>query len=323
MVYYIVAGNTDQEMASKTTDYPVLATRVGTNQLKFEPATVSMTISEGDKGRNVGSPVTAMGNHGTVRYSLDNSGDATTAAPRFEIDDETGQITTTVDLDYESDSPATAEAAGSCADATSDTPDRECTVTVIATDSTGDSTTGTAPNLRATVTIMITDVDEAPAFTTGAQAIDVPENSTDLFGAEADGYNQATVDLVTYTADDPEGLTVNYSLAGLDASKFQISGDPPVLSFVSGPDFEAKASADGDNVYEVTVQASAGGDTGERMVRVTVGNVDEGPRYPGRDQELRRERRGRGGHLHGRGPGGRHVHHLGPGNGRTVTERPI
>ena len=81
---------------------------------------------------------------------------------------------------------------------------------------------------------------------------------------------------------DPEGRAVNYSLAGPDASKFQISGDPPVLSFRSpAPDFEAKASADRDNVYEVTVQASVDSDTGERMVRVTVGDVNEGPEISG------------------------------------------
>ena len=58
-------------MASLTTDYPVLAARVGANELEFDPAAVSRTISEGDKGRNVGAPVTATGNHGTVRYSLE------------------------------------------------------------------------------------------------------------------------------------------------------------------------------------------------------------------------------------------------------------
>ena len=124
---------------------------------------------------------------------------------------------------------------------------------------------------------MITDVDEAPAFTTGAQAIDVPENSTDLFGAEADGYNQATVDLVTYTANGPGGT--HRQLYADRTGRVQVpdrrQSSHPVLRV--GPDFEAKASADGDNVYEVTVQASAGGDTGERMVRVTVGNVDEAP----------------------------------------------
>ena len=274
VVYYIVDGNTNQESASLTTDYPVLAARIGANQLEFDPATVSLSISEGAKDRNVGAPVTATGNHGTIRYTLDtNGGDAA----RFKIDEKTGQITTLVVLDYEGVDPATADAAGSCADATNGSPDRECTVTVIATDSTGDSTTGTDPNFRAAVTIKITNVNEAPTFSAGAKTVSVPENSTALFGAETDGYSVDADTGVTYTAMDPEGLTVSYALAGPDASKFKISSDPPVLSFVSGPDFEAKASADRDNVYEVTVRASVGGDTGEQMVRVTVGNVDEVP----------------------------------------------
>ncbi len=272
VVYYVVAGNVDQEMVEKTTDYTVLAARVGANQLKFDPATVSMTISEGDKDRDVGAPVMVMGNHGTVRYSLDDtSGDALAASPKFKIDEKTGQITTMVDLDYEA-------AAG---DADNCVARNRCTVTVIAADSTGSTTTGTAPNLRATVTIMITDVDETPTFSTGDQTVGVPENSTDLWHASVTGYTATAETAVTYTAADPESGTVNYSLAGPDASKFQLSDRSPILSFVSGPDFEAKASADGDNVYEVTVQASVGGDTGERMVRVTVGNVDEGPEISG------------------------------------------
>ena len=144
-----------------------------------------------------------------------------------------------------------------------------------ATDASGEAATNSA-----TVTINITDVDETPTFSTGAKTVSVPENSTALFGADADGYSVTTVDGddgVTYTAADPEGRTVSYSLAGPDASKFQLSGSPPVLSFVSKPDFEAKASADRDNVYEVTVRATVGRDTGERMVSVIVGNVDEAP----------------------------------------------
>ena len=69
VVTYQVDGNTSRESASLTTDYPVLADRTGANALKFDPATVSRTISEGAKGRNVGAPVTATGNHGTIRYS--------------------------------------------------------------------------------------------------------------------------------------------------------------------------------------------------------------------------------------------------------------
>ena len=272
VVYYIVDGNTRQENASLTTDYPVLAVRIGDSQHEFDPDTVSLTISEGAKGRNVGAPVTSEDNHGTVRYSLADSGDATTATPRFKIDEKTGQITTNVVLDYEGESAATADDAGSCAGATDDNPDRECTVTVTAKDSTGVDATNSV-----TVTITITNVNEKPTFSTGEKMVDVPENSTALFSAAGEGYSVNEVGDVTYTAMDPEGLTVTYSLTGPDASKFKISGDPPVLSFVSGPDFEAKASADRDNVYEVTVRATVGGDTGEQMVRVTVDNVDEGP----------------------------------------------
>ena len=114
------------------------------------------------------------------------------------------------------------------------------------------------------MTIMITNVDEAPAFSTGALGSDsVPENSTDsLWHAVRRRLQRPLQPPASPTRRlDPEGLTVIvYSLAGPDASKFEISADPPVLSFASEPDFEAKASADGDNVYEVTVRASAGGD---------------------------------------------------------------
>ena len=147
---------------------------------------------------------------------------------------------------------------------------------------TATDSTGVIITTNATVTITITDVDEKPVFSdAGSQTVNVPENSTALFGADADGYSVTAEAEVTYTAMDPEGHTVNYSLMGPDASKFQLSNLPPILSFASMPDFEAKASADGDNVYEVTVRASVGGDTGERMVRVTVGDVNEGPDVSG------------------------------------------
>ena len=137
VAFYVVAGNVDQESASLTTEYPVLTTRFGDNKLKFDPAAVTRTITEGDKDRNVGAPVTATGNHGTVRYTL--AGDGADNA-RFDIDAKTGQITTALDLDYEGEDPAAAGppvVVGSCSGATDDAPDRTCTVTVRATDSYG------------------------------------------------------------------------------------------------------------------------------------------------------------------------------------------
>ena len=80
--------------------------------------------------------------------------------------------------------------------------------------------------------------------------------------------------MATYTAVDPEGAEIVWSLAGDDAGDFKIEGG--VLNFKSAPDYETPADADTNNVYLVTVQASDGGDspaTKEVTVRVT--NIDE------------------------------------------------
>ena len=59
-------------------------------------------------------------------------------------------------------------------------------------------------------------------------------------------------------------------MSGADAAKFAIPDG--VLSFKSSPNYESAADADGDNVYNVTLEASGG----SRDVAVTVTNVDEG-----------------------------------------------
>ena len=90
-----------------------------------------------------------------------------------------------------------------------------------------------------------------------------PENGTDP--------------VVTYTAVDPEGKSIVWSLAGNDMDDFSIENG--VLRFKSSPDFENPAND--NNTYAVTVQASAGTSaepaikTDERPVTVTVTNVDE------------------------------------------------
>ena len=82
----------------------------------------------------------------------------------------------------------------------------------------------------------------------------------------------------TYTAVDPEGKTIVWSLGGDDAGDFSIEGG--VLAFKSPPDFEnpmGGASAPFSNVYSIIVRAGDGGTAAamvdEMMVRVT--NEDE------------------------------------------------
>ena len=283
VAYYVVAGNTSQETAEGTTEYPVLNARSGNNMLQFDPATVNRSISEGDKGRNVGAPVTvkAGSNYGAVAYTFvdPTTGDAI----RFEIDRKTGQITTAEDLNYDMAD------ADNCRDADF------CTVTVRATDAGGAVTAATAVAadnvfLDATVTIKVTNVDEKPVFVDSDIATDAqspkrimsPENSLSLENAATAGSPIAEeTAAVTYQATDPEGINVTYSLTGPDASKFQTKGTPPVLSFRAKPDYEAKADANRDNVYEVNVRATAGASYAERMVKVTVTPVDEGPDVSG------------------------------------------
>ena len=85
--------------------------------------------------------------------------------------------------------------------------------------------------------------------------------------------------VATFTATDPEGKDITWSLAGDDAEDFKIDGG--VLTFSSKPNYEAPADVGTDNTYEVTVEASAGADTDVAVrvvtdeVTVTVTNVDE------------------------------------------------
>ena len=71
------------------------------------------------------------------------------------------------------------------------------------------------------VTITVTDADEEPDVTGDAEK-EYAENGT---GSVA-----------VYTADDPEGVAVKWSLSGADAADFTIEGG--VLAFVKSPNFE-------------------------------------------------------------------------------------
>ena len=113
------------------------------------------------------------------------------------------------------------------------------------------------------VTIMVTDLDEMPDVS-GDEEVDYRENGTGP--------------VATYTATDPEGAAISWSLDGTDASDFMIESG--VLRFKKSPDFEKPMGGTADpptsNTYTVMVKA-----TDETMkegmeeVTVKVINVEE------------------------------------------------
>ena len=116
---------------------------------------------------------------------------------------------------------------------------------------------------RHPVTVAVTDVDETVVITsdTGSFVVGFDESSTADVGA--------------YTATDPEGAAIRWSLGGDDSRAFEIS-DRGVLRFVRPPDYERPVDDNGDSEYRVQMRARAGADAVVvQGVVVHVVNVDE------------------------------------------------
>ncbi len=89
--------------------------------------------------------------------------------------------------------------------------------------------------------------------------------------------DEGTTAVETLTAEDQDtaAADLEWSKAGgADADDFTLSTDGD-LAFAAAPDYENPGDADGDNVYEVTVQVSDGDDTDTADIRVTLQNVIE------------------------------------------------
>ena len=91
-----------------------------------------------------------------------------------------------------------------------------------------------------------------------------------VFAQESISYEEGdTEPVATFSATDPDGDPIVWSLSGADAEDFTIEGG--VLAFKSSPNYESPKDQGSDNTYNVTVNASGG----STDVEVTVTNVDE------------------------------------------------
>ena len=124
-----------------------------------------------------------------------------------------------------------------------------------------------------TVTVNVTDVQEAPAFVSGSYAFSLAEN--------ADGGTNR-VSLGTVSATDPEDAAVSYSIEGGDSGGlFAIDSGTGALSYQgAGEDYESGAIR-----YELTVRASDGGLHSDVTVTVNVTDVADVEEYVSLQQE--------------------------------------
>ena len=251
----------DDRSASLVSDYKVLASRDDNTAPVFSQTSIAWDLDEGDKGMTVGTPVTATDDGpGKLNYTLAAGTDNT----KFEIDQKTGQIKTMVKLNHE----ANADDEDNC------NVKNRCVVTVTATDSAGQ---GSAT--PATVTIALQNVDEKPYFDNDANT-EVIQEPMSMIQVMEGMTGPDTEGEATYTAVDPDGDNVTLSLTGTDASKFELTGETAGtrdLAFETAPDYEKPMDRNKDNVYEVTVRATAGSMRVDLPVTVMVTPVDEPP----------------------------------------------
>ena len=249
-------GNGPEESVSLTSA-SVQTFRRSNDAPAFSPATVTRRIAENSTG-NVGGPVAATDdNSDTLTYAITGGDDQA----NFRIDSATGQLMVGPDLEIDFEDTANA--------------DGSYTVQVTAYDSSGAPT-----EPEATVTINVTNEEEKPTFGDVNSSTTPPVNVMRAMVVEnvtEDGLNVAN-----YTATDPEGESVSLSLMGDDAGLFELAADTDtedgvsqVLSFKKSPDFEMPGDQNDDNLYEVTVRASDGTMSADRMVVVKVTNVVE------------------------------------------------
>ena len=272
-----------RKTAEAITPYPVLAAIVNTNTLpKFAADTAERTVAENTPGGTaIGRPVTAVDpDDEKLSYSLvsttttdGNDVDGDSARDHFTIESETGQIKVGGGLNFETA--------------------KQYVVRVVATDSRSGQTVETGANPHVIVTINVTDVDEmpdiAPDTTSAAMMIrHAGGNAIEYVENKMQG-DPPTPDLTVATyviTDDDEGTPV-LSVSGDDAGMFTILYDatnddasPPVpndakLSFKEMPDFEDPMDENGDNIYEVTIEADDGNNKATLDVTVKVTNGEE------------------------------------------------
>ena len=117
------------------------------------------------------------------------------------------------------------------------------------------------------LSVSVTNVNEAPSFTSGPATAGFTENTL------------LTTAAATYTVSDPDaGAAPTYALSGLDAALFNIDATG-IVTFLTTPNFESPADSDANNIYHLLVQVSDGSLSAIQALAVSVTNVNEAPSF--------------------------------------------
>ena len=241
------ASYTDGQGSGKTADSdPTGPVGASNSEPLFADDSTTRTLPENSgAGANVGTAVSATDSDGdTLTYSLSG-----TDGSKFTIVDTSGQIQAKSGQTYNFEGT------------------NSYTVRVRVRDN--KDSAGNADTLNddvITVTINLTNVNEAPVVTGGTTGTNFPENGTAAIAA--------------YTATDVDASdTQTWSVESADdGNLFEIGASSGMLSFKDPPDFENKRDAGADNVYNATMKVTdADGLSATRDVAVTVTDVNETP----------------------------------------------
>ncbi|TQV79437.1 hypothetical protein FKG94_11245 [Exilibacterium tricleocarpae] len=111
------------------------------------------------------------------------------------------------------------------------------------------------------VIISVSDVNEAPAFTSDTTAA-VNENQTAAY---------------TAVATDPDGGALTYTLGGADAGLFNLDANTGELTFKDAPDYESLGI---NHTYDISITARDNdGLSANQDVIISVSNVNEAPAF--------------------------------------------
>ena len=238
--YSVSVSVSDSNGGSDSIDVTINVTNVN-EAPSFASSTTTRSIAENTaSGQNIGTAVAATDvDHTSLAYTLGG-----TDASSFSIVSTSGQLRTSAALDRETKA--------------------SYSVTVTATDAGNLSDT-------TTVTINVTNVNEAPSFASTTATRSIAENTA------------ANTDIgAAITATDVDAnTTLTYTLGGTDASSFSIVSTSGQLQTNATLDHETTAS------YSVTVTASDGSLSDTIDVTISVTDVNDAPVFTDGDTTTR------------------------------------